>query len=380
MKIALITETFFPSTDGVVTRLCATIKWLQQDGHEVRIVAPDPGIEAYEGAKVIGIPARSLFLYPGRQVSLPHRSVKRILQEFEPDLVHVINPALLGVSGIYYSRLLKIPLIASYHTNIPDYADYYRVPLFKPFLWWYFRTLHNRADLNLCTSQAVLEELRERRFRNVRLWDRGVDVDNFGPDQFSRNMREKLTGGRPEQRLLLYVGRLAAEKEIEKIRDVLDKHPEFSLAIVGDGPYRDYLEQHFAGTNTVFTGFLHGKELAQAYASADAFVFPSTTETLGLVILEAMASGLPVVAAKSGPTCEQVQDGKTGLLFEPDHSDSFVNTVGKLKDDAWRRELGENAYFEGQQFGWERPSRQLFDYYRQVLDEKREKSGLYIFR
>lgn len=370
MRIAIVTETFVPNTDGIVTRLTASIKWLTKQGHDVCVIAPDLGVNEYEGARVAGLPARSFFLYKEKKLALPKRKVGKILEDFQPDLVHVVNPAVLGVAGIYYSRKQKLPLIASYHTRIPQYADYYHLPFLKPALWWYFRTLHNKADLNLCTSQTIKKELEEQRFHHVHLWERGVDTDLLSKDKFDFSMREKLTGGHPQKKLLLYVGRLAVEKEIEKIKEVLAASDEFCLAIVGDGPHREQLERHFEGTNTVFTGFLHGEELARAYASSDCFIFPSTTETLGLVILEAMASGLPVVAARSGPTCEQIQDGVNGLLYDPDRPESFKETLLKIENEMLRKKIAKQAYHTGQQYGWSKPSEQLLQFYYQVLKKR----------
>ncbi len=372
MKIALITETFLPRKDGVVTRLTATIRWLLDNGHELLIIAPDLGLKHYLGARIEGIPARSFFLYRDLKAAMPTRKVGKILRQFQPDLVHVVNPAILGVAGIYYGRKYRYPMIASFHTNVPKYADYYKLPFLKPILWWFFRTLHNRADLNLCTSQTVKQELTDKRFRNVQLWIRGVDTALFHPSRKDAQMRKRLTRGREDKILLLFVGRLAAEKEIEKIRDVLEASADFCLAIVGDGPYRSFLEQHFAGTDTLFTGFMEGETLASAFASADVFLFPSTTETLGLVLLEAMASGVAVVAARSGPTCEQVEDGVNGLLYEGDQKDSLMITVLKLKDDAFRRQIGENAYLSSQQLGWSRPSEQLQGYYEEVIAQHKK--------
>ncbi|WP_082084139.1 glycosyltransferase [Paenibacillus beijingensis] len=370
MKIAIVTETFLPSTDGIVTRLCATIRWLRLNGHHVCIIAPDLGVTEFEGAKVVGIPARSFFLYRDKKLAYPSRKLKLALKQFGPDLIHVVNPALLGVAGIFYGRRLKLPMIASYHTQIPHYADYYGLPFLKPVLWWFFRTLHNRADLNLCPSQAIQTELVAKRFRDVHVWKHGVNTELFGPDNYSESMRDYLTGGQTGKIMLLYVGRLAAEKNIEKLRDILDSSPDYCLALVGDGPHRSFLEKHFHGTNTVFAGFIHGSSLAQAYASSDIFVFPSTSETLGLVLLEAMVSGLPVVAAKSGPTNEQIEDGVTGFLFEAENTDSMKRAVEKLADPHVRAAMSSNSHATGSRFGWSMPSEQLLGFYSNVLKAK----------
>ncbi|MBM7579170.1 glycosyltransferase family 4 protein [Jeotgalibacillus terrae] len=368
MRIAMITETFLPSTDGVVTRLCASIRWLRRQGHEVMVIAPDHGIKEFEGAIVAGIPAYNFFLYKeDRKFSFYSKKVKKYLKTFNPDLVHVVNPSFLGVTGIYYTKRLKLPLMASYHTHVPKYADYYNFSYMKPAMWTYFKTLHNRALLNLCTSQTVLEELQEKGFHNVHLWKRGVDTKRFHPDFYHEDMRKRLSGGKTDKTLLLFVGRLAAEKEIERVKPLLQQSDNFCLAIVGDGPNRETLEKEFAGTNTVFTGFLHGDELAEAYASADVFAFPSTTETLGLVLMEAMAAGLPVLAAKSGPTGEQIEAGRTGVLFDPADPEDLFRAAGQLKESEKRTKMGQLAHEDIQSVGWDESAAQLMDYYEETL-------------
>nr|WP_164669891.1 glycosyltransferase family 1 protein [Virgibacillus doumboii] len=373
MKIAIVTETFVPSTDGVVTRLKYCIRYFLNEGHDVRVIAPDLGVYEFEGAEIKGIPARTLPLYRSKKFALPSRKVKGILKAYDPDIVHVVNPGFVGLSGVNYAKKLGYPLLASFHTQVPKYADYYNLPMFKGLLWWYFRKLHNKADLNLCTSEAVKKELQEQSFYNVHVWKRGVDTELFHPDKYNKHMREKLTNGHPEKRLLLYVGRLAPEKEIEKIKSVLEASDEFVLAIVGDGPHRHVLEKHFQGTNTVFTGFMHGEELAAVYASSDVFVFPSTTETLGLVISEAMASGLPLVAAESGPTNEQVEDNYTGLLYDSDKPDDFKETVLRFSDETLRKRLAKAAHKEISDIGWDGQSKQVLDYYKELAGVEEQK-------
>ncbi|WP_411953919.1 glycosyltransferase family 4 protein [Alkalibacillus sp. S2W] len=374
MHILIITETFLPATDGVVTRLTHSIRYFMKQGHDVTVVAPDLGVKEFEGAQIIGVPARKFLFYRSKLFAFPSKKVRTIIEEQDPDIVHVVNPAFVGASGVHYANKLNYPLVASYHTQVPRYADYYNVSIFKPLLWWYFRKLHNKADLNLCTSNVVKQELDEHDFHNVEVWERGVDTEFFNPDYESPDMRDRLSGGQTDKTLLLFVGRLAPEKEIEKIRHVLDYSDQFVLGIVGDGPHRGELEKYFAGTNTVFTGFLHGEELASAYASADVFVFPSTTETLGLVLSEAMAAGLPVVAAKSGPTEEQITDEKQGLLYDPSSNDDFVKTVRKLEDESLRQRLSETAYADIQQMGWDRQSQQALDIYHRVAEQKKGSS------
>ncbi len=364
----MITETFLPSTDGVVTRLKEAIKYLRKQNHEVVVIAPDLGVYQYEGAIVEGVKATTMPFYRYRPFALPQRKVKEILQKHNPDLVHVVNPALVGATGVYYAEKLGYPLLASYHTHVPKYLDFYKIykPL-KPIFWSYFRKLHNKASLNLCTSEAIQKELVAKDFFNVHVWKRGVDIEKYHPSKYSEAMRERLSNGQKDKKLLLFVGRLAIEKEIHKLKPLLEQRDDVCLAIVGDGPAGEELKRVFKGTNTLFTGFFHGEELAEAFASADALVFPSVTETLGLVILESMASGLPVIAAKSGPTMEQIEDGKTGLLFENENTQSIVDAVDQLGNPETFKQLKENAREEAEKFSWTRPSQQLLDFYQQTL-------------
>jgi len=215
----------------------------------------------------------------------------------------------------------------------------------------------------------MVVELIDRGIKHVDLWQRGVDTEMFQPHLASAQMRSRLSQGHPEDPLLLYVGRVSAEKQIDRIKPVLEAIPNARLAIVGDGPNREALETHFAGTKTNFVGYLQGLELASAFASADAFVFPSRTETLGLVLLEAMAAGCPVVAARSGGIPDIVTDGVNGYLFEPDDPNGAITaTKSLLEATAAREELRTNARHEAEQWGWAAATQQLQGYYRRVLE------------
>lgn len=369
MRIALFTETFLPKVDGIVTRLRHTIEHLQRNGDRVLVVAPEGGLTEYKGSKVYGVPGVPLPLYPELKLALPPLGSKNIIEEFSPDLIHVVNPAVLGLSGIYYAKTMNIPLIASYHTHLPKYLQHYGLSALEGLLWELLKATHNQAELNLCTSTAMVEELIVRGIERVDLWQRGVDTDMFQPHLASKQMRSRLSGGEPENPILLYVGRVSAEKQIEEIKLILEAIPEACLAIVGDGPHREVLQEYFAGTKTHFIGYLQGLELASAYASADAFIFPSRTETLGLVLLEAMAAGCPVVAARSGGIPDIVTDGVNGYLFEPDESDGAIIATKKLlAANKEREQLRQNARLEAEKWGWAASTRQLQNYYRQIVD------------
>lgn len=185
-------------------------------------------------------------------------------------------------------------------------------------------------------------------------------------------MRARLTDGHPEDKLLLYVGRLAAEKEVERCRDILQALPGVRLAIVGDGPHGQKLEQYFAGTAAHFAGYLKGVDLAEAYASADVAFLPSRTEALGLVLLEAMAAGCPVVAPRAGGVTDIVHDGVTGYLYDPTEPQAAVVAHEKLLfDPGHRRILSCQAREDAEQWGWEAATRELEKHYRSVMKMER---------
>jgi glycosyltransferase involved in cell wall biosynthesis len=243
-------------------------------------------------------------------------------------------------------------------------------------LWEMLKMAHNQASLNLCTSTAMVEELSSHGVEHCALWQRGVDTESFHPRLVRQEMRYRLTQGHPEDPLLVYVGRLSAEKGIDRIKPVLEAIPNARLALVGDGPYREELQTIFAGLPAYFVGYLQGEELGAAYASADAFVFPSLTETLGLVVLEAMAAGCPVIAARAGGIPDIVTDGENGFLFDPENEQGAIEATQRLlANPAERETIRHNARREAERWGWSAATRQLQDYYQQVVGkiEKSEK-------
>ncbi len=375
MKIAFFTETFLPKVDGIVTRLTKTVKHLIQAGDEVIVFCPEGAPSHYMGAKIIGVSAMPLPLYPELKLGLPGPAVSEALENFQPDLIHVVNPAVLGLGGIWLAKTNNIPLIASYHTHLPKYLEHYGMGMLEPLLWELLKAAHNQALLNLCTSTAMVNELSEKGIQNTALWQRGVDTDVFRPDLRSDLMRSRLLGEHDDQgALLIYVGRLSAEKQIERIKPVLEALPKTRLALVGDGPYRQQLEKIFENTATTFVGYLCGEELASAYASGDAFLFPSSTETLGLVLLEAMAAGCPVVGANRGGIPDIISDGKNGCLYNPDGlndgSESLIKaTQTLLGNDLERQTMRKAAREEAERWGWTSATEQLRGYYRTIIEK-----------
>jgi len=375
VKIAFFTETFLPKVDGIVTRLTKTIDNLVQNGDEVVVFCPEGCPTEYKGAKIIGVAAMPLPLYPELKLGLPGPAVSDALENFKPDLIHVVNPAVLGLGGIWLAKSNNIPLIASYHTHLPKYLEHYGMGMLEPLLWELLKAAHNQALLNLCTSTAMVEELESKGIKRTALWQRGVDTESFRPEFRNQKMRRKLLGKYPDKNsLLIYVGRLSAEKQIERIKPVLEEIPDACLALVGDGPYRNQLEKIFENTQTNFIGYLSGEELASAYASGDIFLFPSSTETLGLVLLEAMAAGCPVIGANKGGIPDIINDGVNGCLYDPDGVDegksSLIQATKKILNNNNKKEnMRVEARKESEKWNWNQATLQLKKYYEETLKQ-----------
>ena len=374
MRVALFTETFIPKVDGIVTTLCQTVKQLNALGHEVLIYAPEGGFAEFERSRIVGMKGHAFPFYPELRLSLPRASMRKAMEEFQPDLIHAADPALLGIAALYFGGgknggALHLPLVVSYHTDLPKYLHYYGLKFLERWIWPILRKRHNRATVNVCTSAAMVQQLREHGIERVDLWPGGVDADRFNPCRRSEQLRLRLTEGYPDSPLLLYVGRLSAEKGLERLKPILQGIPKARLALVGDGPHRKALQHHFSGLPVYMAGFLHGEELAGAYASSDVFVMPSCTETLGLVILEAMSSGLPVVGARAGGIPELIEEGVSGYLF--DEESEAIRAIEELLGSKEKRAaMGQAARTQASNHGWKKATLQLLEHYRTACERQ----------
>jgi len=330
LRIAIATEVHAPKVDGISNRLRHTVRELSALGHEVLTIAPAPAEPTRESERLFCVPGVRFPLYPEVVLGAPDPRVVRELARFRPHLLHAVGPVAVGFYALLAARLLAIPSVASYHTALPEYAARYGYPELEPAAWRLLKAAHALADLNLVPSRSTRDALVARGFRVSGLWRGGVDPERFHPRKHSLAMRARLAGGRIDRPLLLCVGRLAAEKNLASLRPVVAELPGVRLAFVGAGPERARLERSFRGLPVCFAGLLEGEELAAAYASADVFVVPSTTETLGFVALEAMASGTPVVAADAGGLRDVVTHEETGFLYDPAESKGALEPIRRL--------------------------------------------------
>ncbi|HKY78896.1 MAG TPA: glycosyltransferase family 1 protein [Anaerolineales bacterium] len=375
MRIAYVTEVFLPKIDGITVTLTHLLEYLRERGHESIMFAPKGSISSYAGTEVIGrLSVRTPF-YPELHVALPIARVEKELLKFDPDLVHLVNPTSLGLAGMRAARKHGIPVVASYHTDMPGFARRWRLGFLAKPIYGYYRWVHNQANLNLTPSEFTMKQLKAQGFKRLAVWTGGVDIDRFHPDNASVEMRERLSGGEPEKPLMLFVSRLSREKRADWLLPIVRQISGIRLAIVGDGPARSQLEKLFAGTPTVFTGYLRGTELATAFASGDIFSFTGAEETFGNVVAEAMASGLAVVAPRSGGVVDLVEDGVTGLLFKPEDHSKFLDCVRELAQDLDRaKRMGQAGQKKARLYAWETTLTQLLEFYENVVSKAKSKA------
>ena len=351
MHIVFVSETWPPQVNGVALTVRALALGSATLGHRVEVVRP--GRHGNDG-KVELLFARGAPLprYPGLQVGLPQGGeLRRRWCEQRPDAVYIATEGLLGISAMRVANALQIPVVTGFHTRFQDYATHYGVGLLAPLVRSRLMQFHRRAQMTLVPTRALLHELAEAGIRHVRKLRRGVDTDLFTPARRESALRRSW-GVHDDAPVMLYVGRLAAEKSLalalEAFRALQARIPAVRMVMVGDGPQRAALTAAYP--DVLFVGTKRGEELAAHYASADVFLFPSLTETFGNVVLEAMASGLAVVAFDRAAAQEHVANGISGLVVPASDARGFITSAYEVGLDVeTRRMLGVNARIVAQQ-------------------------------
>lgn len=364
MRVAIVTESFLPQINGVSNTVWHLVDELVAAGHEALVVAPGPGDRHYRGTPVVRVRSVGLPGYRSFPLGLPDAEVGRSLDRFGPDLVHLASPIALGVVGLRAARRLRIPTVAVYQTDVAAFARQYGVRADLIVDRWVAR-LHRRVDRTLVPSTASRDQLAALGVTNLHLWRRGVALDLFSPDRRSPALR--WAWGRGCRTVVGYVGRLANEKQVHRLA-VLAQLPDVQLVVVGDGPARADLERELPGA--VFTGMLHGKDLAAAYASLDVFVHTGDHETFCQTVQEAQASGVPVVVPAAGGPVDLVDHGETGLHFDPTDLGSLRSGVLDLvRSPGLRADLASSARAAVAGRTWAAVVEELVDrHYREVLD------------
>lgn len=319
MRVAIVAESFLPNVNGVTNSVLRVLEHLRCTGHEALVIAPDTprGVPAadkiYEGVRVHRVPSRMFPKITSLPLGVPRPRMVSVLRGFDPDVVHLASPALLGWGGMLAARHLGAPTVAVFQTDVAGFAESYGMGFASRAAWAWTRMVHTRADRTLAPSAAAMENLTAHRIPRVHKWARGVDITGFAPSARDENLRSLWSPqGKP---IVGFVGRLAPEKHVERLA-ALSERDDLQVVVVGDGVDRAKLETMLP--SAVFTGALYGGELAAAYASMDVFVHPGEHETFCQAVQEAMASGLPAIAPNAGGPRDLVMPYRTGLLLSVD--------------------------------------------------------------
>lgn len=371
MRIAYFSDTFLPQINGVSNTLSYLKRYLDKNGIEYRFHVPDyDDMQMKADGRIHCSKGISLPEYNDCKLTLPWLPrLSSDMDAFQPDLIHLVTEFGIGVMGRHYARLKQIPIVSSYHTNIDQYAKYY--PSLSPLkqnVKEYFKWFHRRSRKIFVPTDETRGHLQSIGFSNLSIWSRGIDTTLFSQDRRSEEFRSRY--GLEGKKVILYVGRVAAEKDIdilpETMRRVQAQHENAVLVVTGDGPQLAALRVQ-APEGTCFTGFLRGESLAQAYASSDLFLTPSTTETFGNVALEAMASGLPVIAADAGGFRNIVHHGEDGLLCAPRDALASAEAVSLLlAQPELARAMGRRAVETANKRSWDSVFDQLMLDYEQA--------------
>lgn len=370
MKIAIFTDTYLPQINGVTRTYQLFLDFLVRRGVSVKLFAPAGVTGSDDRYNVTRFMSCNFLPYPECQISFPNYwTVHRELDQFRPDLIHVATPFLVGLTGLKYADSHHVPKVAVFHTNFPKYLGYYGAPWLRKMSWHFLRWFHRGMDRTFCPSADTVRLLSRHGIGNLEIWRRGVDQNLFNPGWRSEELRWR--HGLDGKTVLLYVGRLAPEKNVDILLKALTianlAWENLHLLVVGDGPSRREL-QLLAPRNVTFLGYRAGDELSQAYASADIFICPSVTETFGNVVLEAMASSLPVIAPLAGGIKENLFPETTGLDCLPRNHISMASAIVRLaKDNALRNRLAHQALTHARSQSWDAIFGQLVNSYQDVL-------------
>ena len=359
LHITLITETFPPEINGVANTLGRLCEGLRARGHQVELVRPRQGADQSRPSDDQLLLCRGWPLpgYPGLQwgQSSMHKLLRRWTRQ-RPDVLYIATEGPLGLSALRAARRLGISVVSGFHTNFQQYSNQYGLSLLSRMVTQYLRWFHNRSTLTLVPSASQRLELERRHFERLGMLSRGVDSQLFHPIKRDNALREGW-GLANDDIAVLHVGRLAQEKNLGLLKRCFDAlratYPQrrMRLIIVGDGPQRLLLERELP--DAVFCGTQRGEELARHYASGDLFLFPSLTETFGNVVLEAMASGLGVVAYDQAAATQHIRHGYNGVLAMPGDEDAFCDAaIWLLEERETLRRARLNARQHASRQGW----------------------------
>lgn len=381
IKVAFFADVLEANVDGVTHTLYQMIDRIPKAEFDFLFITPHPpkDVDSFP-FRIVKCPSMGLPLYSEYRIALPFfkKSLQDELESFNPDIVHFTTPSFLGSYARDFAKSRDIPVISTYHSHFHSYLEYYFgflpgghkaiVPVANRLL-----KIYRECDLTLVPSQAMKDFLLEWGVQphQLQIWKRGVDQDVFSPSNRNETWRKEM--GLEGKKSVLFVSRLVKYKSIDTIANTYElfreRNPNVEFVITGDGPDADYLKEKMP--EAIFTGKKTDEELAMIYASNDVFMFPSVTETFGNVVLEALASGLPVVAAAEGGPLDIVTDEINGYLVTPRDAEAFYQKLNLLlNNDVLRNRMSQEAVAYADTQSWDNIAKQLFSMYEQKVERK----------
>jgi len=375
LRIALFSGNYNYVRDGANQALNRLVGYLLRQGAAVRVYSPTVKNPAFPpNGDLVPIPALPV---PGRAeyrapLMIPPR-VKRDIRRFAPNILHIASPEILGHRAVTLAHRMNLPVVASVHTRFETYPRYYGLAFLEPLMVAGLRRLYRRCDAIFAPSESMAQLLRDQRMNyDVGIWSRGIDRDIFNPGRRDEAWRKSI-GVEDGTPVIGFIGRLVMEKGLDVFSDTIDhlekRQVRHKVLVVGEGPARDWFEKRLP--QGIFVGFQKGPDLGRAVASMDMLFNPSVTETFGNVTLEAMACGLPVVAAIATGSESLVSDGVTGRLIRPGRIDAFAEALGAYcRDEGARRAAGAAGQQASLRYGWDEVNQALVDSYLRIVRQR----------
>jgi glycosyltransferase involved in cell wall biosynthesis len=375
LRIALFSGNYNYVRDGANQALNRLVGYLLRQGVKVRIYSPTVEKPAFEPTgEVVSVPSAAI---PGRgeyrlPLGLP-ADVRRDLAKFDPNIVHISSPDVAAHRAVSWARARNLPAVASVHTRFETYLEYYHLQLLEPLVRSTLRRLYRRCDALLVPAESTAAVLRAQRMNNnIFIWSRGVDRQQFNPGRRDREWRRSLGIGDKEL-AVMFLGRLVLEKGLDvfaaTIEELEQRKVRHRPLVIGEGPARAWFEAAMA--KGIFVGEQVGNELGRAVASSDVFLNPSVTESFGNVTLEAMACGLPVVAAQATGATSLVRDRETGTLVQPGDTSAFADALERYaRDPELRKKHGSAGLAYAATQDWDEINSAVLDAYMRIVEAR----------
>lgn len=372
LRLAFFNATMKPGQDGVTRVLFKLIEWLNEHGIDSFFISSDIPEKQEQTTLFHKVPSLPLPLYNEYKFTIPsYKTFEKQLLEFNPDVIHINSPCPLGLAALNFGKKYSIPVVATYHTHFPSYAKYYNIKQFEFIGWSYLRKLYNRCDKVFVPSISIMDELRARGFKSTEHLPHGIDLNLFRPEFKSTEWKkaQNIEG----KKVLLYVGRLVWEKDLKTLSEIYsiitNLRDDIIFVLAGEGPIRKDLERIMP--EALFLGYKSGKELSTIFASSDLFIFPSTTETFGNVVLESMASGLVPICSNEGGASGSIKHNVNGLICKAkDSLDFSKKIISLLNNENELNILSSNCIEYASKQSWDNIFTVQYQHYLQIMNEQ----------